>query len=55
MPQYIKIIKIVDNDKGSVNIIIDIDAETLKHFACLGIIQIIKEACNETIKKNSIN
>lgn len=51
---YLEIVSIEDNDDGSATVVFDVDQETLKHFAGIGLLKIIRDSAemilNEPIK-----
>lgn len=43
-----------ENEDGSLDITFNVDMETLKHFAAIGIIKILKDAIREEIEYSKI-
>lgn len=48
MKQIVEIVGIRDNDDGTVSIALDMDIETLKIFASIGLMEVFKSKVEET-------
>lgn len=52
MTMQMDVIAIDDNDDGSATLTIDIDYETLKAFAKIGILKVLTDEANRVIKEH---